>query len=85
MVGDSEVRRDPAIVAAIISIVLAVVSAFVFLSHVMIFVFPIMPLGTWLGWEGRNSKLRVVAWIGFAVCLALTLLWAFIGLQALLG
>ena len=82
--GDPEVRRDPAIVAAIISIVLAAVSAVVFLSHVMIFVFPIMPLGTWLGWEGRNSKLRVVAWIGFLACLGLTLFWAYVLVSRLL-
>ena len=81
---DEEVRNPNAAAgAAIVAFLLALVSAFVFVSHVLIFVFPIMPLGAWLGWEGRNSRLRVLALIGGAVCLALTAFFLYVMVRSL--
>ena len=81
---DEEVR-NPGAVAAIVAVVLALVSAFLFFSHVMIFVFPIMPLGAWLGWQGRSSGLRTLGLIASALCGVLTVVFAYLLLRYLLA
>lgn len=83
--SETTLRRDHAAAAAVLSVLLAAVSALFFYSHVLIFVFPIMPLGAWLGWEGRNSKFRALAVAGGLVGAALTLYLAFIMLRYLAG
>jgi hypothetical protein len=83
-VDNHALSRDRSAAAAVISIVLAAVSAFFFFSHIVLFLFPIMPVGAWLGWEGRDSRFQVLGWIGLVVCTALALLLAVTGISYLL-
>ncbi len=79
-------RSDRRAIAAVTSVLLAAVSAFFFLSHVILFIFPIMPIGAWLGWQGRlDPKLRAVGWVGFILCAALAAYLLFILVIALIG
>ena len=71
--SDSALHKDRSGIAAVMSVALAAVSAFFFLSHVVLFLFPILPIGAWLGWEGRaSSGYRALGWAGFLLCGAMS-------------